>query len=80
MFAIPAIPRTALAILAGNPEGATGDWLALNGHDESAMMRLVGLGFVTVTTQKRGRGRTWWHVKRYRITETGRAHAQSDSD
>ena len=67
-------PRTALAILAGNPEGATGDWLALNDHDEAAMMRLVGLGFVTVHTERRGRARVWLHVKSYRITTTGREH------
>jgi DNA-binding PadR family transcriptional regulator len=74
MFVIPGTPRTALQILAKAADGSTGALLALHGHDEAALMQLVRRGFVRVFVEKRGRGKTWWPVKRYRITEAGREH------
>ena len=73
-------PRTALEILAECVDGSLGDMLALHGHDEAAMVRLIGLGFVTVTAEKRGRVQKFWIVPRYRITEAGRAHLAARPD
>jgi hypothetical protein len=67
-------PYTALEILAECVNGSLGDMLALHGHDEASLTRLVRLGFINFEIEKRGRGRTWWHVKRYYITAAGRAH------
>jgi hypothetical protein len=62
--------RRALDLLAGSPEGLTGDVLKASGHSPQTLRALVSFGFTSATVERiseDGMVRT-----RYRITPAGR--------